>query len=279
MYSKFELINELIKSIEAVLFNNPQEAKSRIAELLDVSTSINDAYGLLKANNMMGILASEAGHIHEALNYYAIAMSFTINSDLAKEKPIILNNIGTSQIISHHYFEAIENLTNALKYILENHVQTDMLFTIYLNIADAYLNIHKPEEAIKILDEAVGYQDSEDLEGKVILLGSYAEAYLQLNDSTKAFEWILLCEEMVEKVDYVIMRALVNYYKAKYFEILQATKDADAFYNLALNGRLEGDSFYHYSKIALDYIAFMLAQAKYEKALPFIKHSDRKSVV
>lgn len=273
MHSKLELINDMIKSIEGVLFNNPQEAKSRIAELLDVSTSINDAYGLLKANNMMGILASEAGHIHEALDYYAIAMSYTIDPALAHEKPVILNNIGTSQIISHHYFEAIENLTNALKYILENHVQTEMLFTIYLNIADAYLNIHEPEEAIQILDEATTYQDQDDLEGKVILMGSYAEAYLQLNDSTKAFEWILLCEEMVEKVDYGIMRALVNYYKAKYFEILQATKDADAFYNLALNSHIEGDSFYHYSKIALDYIAFMLAHAKFEKALPFIKNA------
>lgn len=270
MHSSHESINEMIKNIEDVLFSNPFEAKSRIAELLDVSTSINNAYGLLKANNMMGILASEAGHISEALDYYSVAMSFTIDAALENEKPIILNNIGTSQIISHQFFEAIVNLTNALKYILENRVQMDMLFTIYLNIADAYLNIHQPDEAIKILNESIAYQDLEDLEGQALLMGSYAEAYLQLNDN-KAYEWILLCEEMVDQVDYAMMRTLVNYYKAKYYEMNQATKEADSFFNLALSSHLEGDSFYHYSKIALDYIAFMLAHLKFEKALPFIK--------
>lgn len=273
MHSKYNMINEKIKNIEDVLFSNPQEAKKRIAELLDVSTSCSDAYGLLKANNMMGILASEAGHIREALDHYAVAMSYTIDSELANEKPLILNNIGTSQIISHQFFEAIENLTSALKYILEHQVQKDLRFTIYLNIADAYLNIHQPEEALKTLDESIAYQEENDLEGRVILMGSYAEAYLQLNDYQRAFEWILLCEELMEQVEYVIMRALVNYYKAKYFELLQSTKDADQFYNLALASHLEGDSFYHYSKIALDYIGFMIKHSKYEKALPFIKQS------
>jgi len=266
-------IKELIEKIEAVLFSDYEEAKRMLDHLLDLSSQENDPFGLYKANNMLGILSSDIGKMDEALNYYSIAMSYTVFDDVKEEKPVLLNNIGTALVICGNHLEAIEYLTNALKIIYETGIRKDLIFTLKLNIADAYLHIDEPSEAIKVIEEAKVNLDPENLEDKAVMLGTLANATLLLKDYNRAYGYILNCEEAAQQSNYTVLMILVDYYKAKYFELTDAYEDAERFYNKALLCQFEGESYYHFNQIALDYIVFLKSQKEYSKAVPLINRS------
>lgn len=273
MTSPKSQIRELIDKIEAVLFSNYEEANRMLLHLLDLSSAENDPYGLYKANNMLGILSSDIGKMDDALNYYSNAMSYTVFEEVKAEKPVLLNNIGTAHVIIGNYLEAIEYLTNSLELIYETGIREDLIFTLKLNIADAYLHIDEPRESIKIIQEAEIYFDPNNLEDKAVMLGTLANAYLLLEDYNRAYEYILNCEEAAQQSNYLVLVTLVDYYKAKYFELTGDTMDAEVFYNKALMPQFEGESYYHFNQIALDYIAFLMMRKKFESVIPVISKS------
>lgn len=266
-------IRSLVLEIEEVLFSDSAKAKSLTKHLLDLSTELNDAFGIYKSNNLLGILSSDEGRIDEALNYYAVAMTYTSLNGLSREKPVILNNIGTALIIKQNYFEAIENLSNALNYIYEYEERKDMIFTLNLNIADAYLHIHQPKEAIDVIERAMPFYNAEEKEDGAVMLATLAYAYILLKDFNRAFEYILLCEEAAEQSQYVVIQILVDYYKAKYFELTDAHDNAMYFYERVIKRQLEGNTFYYYNQISLDFIEFLKVNQHREKAKQYIEKS------
>lgn len=266
-------IKSLVLEIEDVLFSDYAQARRKAEHLLDLSNEANDVFGIYKANNLLGILCSDEGRIDEALNYYTIAMTYTSINELRKEKPVVLNNIGTALIIKQNYFEAIENLSNALNLIYEYDERKDMIFTLNLNIADAYLHINQPEEAIKVIERAMPFYDAEEKEEGAVMLATFAYAYILLKDYNRAFEYILLCEEAAQNMQYVVIQILVDYYKAKYFEMTDAHDDAMYFYEKVIKNQLDGNTFYYYNQISLDFIAFLKRNQHMDKAKRYIEQS------
>jgi diguanylate cyclase (GGDEF)-like protein len=268
--SRNGLIVELVKKIEEVLFSDHESAKIMTQELLELSTEEKNAFGLFKANNFLGVICSERGLVDEALNYYSVAMSYTIFDALEKEKPVLLNNIGTTLADRSNYFEAIENFTEALAIIYEKGFRKDLIFTLNLNIAASYLQINEPDEALKLIDEAMKYFDEQSVEDLTEMLGLLADAYLKKGDSEKAYSNILRCEEEAQKSNFATMTGLVEYYKAKYFELTEDFEAAETFYWKVLSVQLQNEPFYYFNKVAKDYIHFKINRKQYTKAIKFI---------
>ena len=262
-------VMSIIKDIETVLFSDYDEMKRLAEKLLDLSTKENDPYGLCKANNVLGILCSDKGLVDEALEYYSEAMSYTLLGDLHQEKPVLLNNIGTALITRQNYFEAIENMTSAINLIFETGHRKDLLFTLHLNIASAYLQINEPDEALKLIEEASPYYDgnTDDYTEK---LGLIANAHLIKGDYEKAYSFILLCEEQAQKSNYKVIKLLVDYYKARYFELTDDVDAAELFYMRVLNEQFRDTPYYYFNQVALDYIKFAFKCEDYVKATGFI---------
>lgn len=273
MSENYNQIRSLVHEIEDVLYSDNAKAKHLTEHLLDLSMSLNDAFGIYKANNLLGILSTNEGKIDEALNYFTIAMTYTSINELRKEKPSTLNNIGTALIIKQNYFEAIENLSSALNYIYEFDERKDMIFLINLNIADAYLHIHQPLEAIHVIDRALPYYDESVKEDGAVMLATLAYAYILLEDYNRAYEYILRCEEAAEQSRYVAIQILVDFYKAKYFELTDAHDDAMYFYERVIKHQLEGNTYYYYNQISLDFIAFLKANQHRDQARLYIEKS------
>lgn len=273
MTSPDNQIRELVKEIEAVLFSDHEEAKRLIEHLLDLSSIQEDVFGLYKANNMLGILCSDLGKVDEALDFYTVAMSYMVFEEVKDERPVLLNNIGNAIAICGNYFEAIENFTDALNFIDETGIHKDLIFTLYLNIAEAYLNIGEPKEALDIINESQVHFDEKFQGDRVTMLGLLSSAYLGLGDYKSAYAHILLCEEAAQSSNYLVLNVLINYYKAKYFELTGSFVDAEVFYDKALSSQFEGDSFYYFNQIALDFAAYLVNRKEYERAIPFIYKS------
>lgn len=269
--SRNDLIKELVKKIEDVLFSDHVKAKIMTEELLVLSSEEENAFGLFKANNFLGVICSERGLVDEALNYYTVAMSFTIFDDLEREKPVLLNNIGTTFADRSNYFEAIQNFTEALSIIYENGFRKDLIFTLNLNIAVSYLQIDEPDEALKVIEDAMKYFDAQSVEDLTEMLGLLADAYLRKEEPDKAYSNILRCEEEAQKSDFATMKVLVEYYKAKYFELLEDYDAAEMFYSRVLSVQLNNEPFYYFNQVAKDYIRFKIKLSHYTQAIDFIK--------
>lgn len=266
-------ILNLISKIEDVLFSDHAHAKILAKSLLDLSYKENDALGLFKANNFLGILSSERGMADEALNYFSAAMSYTLFDGLDSEKPVLLNNIGTTLSDRKNYFEAIENFTNALEIIFEKGYRKDLIFTLNLNIAGAYLQIDKPDEALKVIKEAMGYLNEGSVEDVTEMLGLMADAYLKKGNPDKAYSYILRCEEEAQKTNHLTIKVMVDHYKAKYFELIKDDDAASLFYNRIFTIQLTQEPFYFFNRVAYDYIRFLIASEKIEKAITVINQA------
>ncbi|GAB6109355.1 sensor domain-containing diguanylate cyclase [Fusibacter bizertensis] len=273
MSENYKQIRSLVHEIEEVLYSDFAKAKHLTEQLLDLSMSLNDSFGIYKANNWLGVLSTNEGKIDEALNYFTIAMTYTSINGLGKEKPSILNNIGTALIVKQNYFEAIENLSSALNYIYEFDERKDLIFLINLNIADAYLHIHQPKETISVIERAMPFYDDAVKEEGAVMLATLAYAFILLEDYNKAYEYILLCEEAAEQSRYVAIQILVDFYKAKYFELTDAHDDAMYFYERVIKHQLEGNTYYYYNQISLDFIEFLKSNHHREKARQYIESS------
>lgn len=269
MSTKNTEIMNIIQEIEAVLFSDYDEMKRLAEKLLDLSLKENDPYGLCKANNVLGILYSDKGLVDEALEYYSQAMSYTLLGDLSQEKPVLLNNIGTALITRQNYFEAIENMTSAINLIFETGHRQDLLFTLHLNIASAYLQINEPDEALKIIEEAKPFFDG-NIDDYTEKLGLIANAHLIKGDFEKAYSFILMCEEQAQKSNYKVIKSLVDYYKARYFELTEDEEAAELFYLRVLNEQFRDTPYYYFNQVALDYIQFTFKCKDYIKATGFI---------
>ncbi len=273
MKSTHTPINDLIEKIEKVLFSDYDQAGQLLEQLLDLSYKENDPYGLYVANNMLGILSSDMGRMDESMKYFSMAMSYMAFEALKDEKPVLLNNIGNIMIVNKDYYGAIEQFTTALDLIHSSGERKDMIFTLNLNIADAYLHINEPKEAIEVITQAMSYFDPENIDDKAVMLGTLSHAYLLLKDFDQAFEHILKCEEAAAFSSFLAIQIQVDYYKAKYFEVLGDYNDAERFYNKTIQRQIEGESYYNFNQVATDYIKFMIERRKYEKAIPFIYKS------
>lgn len=173
-------------------------------------------------------------------------------------------------IVNKDYNGAIEQFTTALDFIYSSGKRKDMIFTLNLNIADAYLHINEPREAIDVIQGAMPYFDPQNIEDKAVMLGSLSHAYLLLKEFDQAFDHILRCEEAAELTDFLAIKIQVDYYKAKYFEVLGDFNDAEKFYNKTIQRQIDGESYYNFNQVATDYINFLIDRRKYEKAIPFI---------
>lgn len=263
-------ILEQVNKIEEILFSDGETAMSWLKELLDLSIRENDAFGLYKSHNMLGILNSDMGKSEEALNHFAIAMTYTVFDAIKREKPVLLNNIGTVLVSIGNYFDAIENFTAALAMIYELGIREDLIFAIHLNIAEAYLYIDKPDEAIRNIDEVKERLDRENTEDVAVMLGTLAHAYISKAEAEKAYELILKCEEAAQLSSYASVINLVNYYKALYFELIEDMNAADYFYKKVLMPQLKGESYYFFNQVALDYINFLMRLNALSEAKQFI---------
>ena len=105
------------------------------------------------------------------------------------------------------------------------------------------------------------------------MLGLLSNAYLGLGDYENAYVHILLCEEAAQSSNYLVLNVLINYYKARYFELTGSYVDAEVFYDKALSSQFEGDSFYYFNQIALDFAAYLVLRKEYVRAIPFIYKS------
>lgn len=263
----------LIKEIEDVLFSDYAKAKKLAETLLDLSYKENDALGLFKANNFLGILCSERGSVDEALNYFSAAMSYTLLDGLEREKPVLLNNIGTTLADRRNYFEAIENFTNALSIIYEKGFRRDLIFTLNLNIAGSYLQIDKPDEALKVIAEAMIYLSEGTVEDTTEMLGLMADAYLQKGDPDKAYAYILRCEEEAQKTNHLAISVMVDHHKAKYFELIKDYDAAELFYKRVFTIQVTHEPFYFFNRVADDYIQYLIAHGKIDDAIEVISQA------
>lgn len=279
MNSSKETIRDLVEKCEAVLFSDYEEASCLAEHLLFLSIKHKDTYGLYKSHNLLGIIQSDQGNTNEAMEHFLIAMSYTDSEKTKYEKPVLLNNIGTLLLVTRDYNEAIENFNSALAMIFETHKKESLLSSLYLNIADAYLSIHQPAEAMEVLEKAKAHLPEDNDEDRAVYYGSLSQTLLELNQFEKAYEAILLCEEYAVKSKYLVIVNMIHYYKAKYFELTQNYYDAQLFYERALALQTEEQSLYYFRQISLDYIQFLLKRNKYELAIPHIMDALKKAEI
>jgi len=160
---------------------------------------VKDTSGIISVSNLLGILYNNLNKTDKATRFYkkALELSEKVNDKSYQAK--IYNNLGSVLINSKEFERAITNYHNAS--IIMKETSGKNFFAPNLNIAFAYLNLHKVDSAIKYLKIAEKCINN-NTENKLAYLLNISEVNIVNKEYDKALKNIFYVIKLAKQKKY-----------------------------------------------------------------------------
>jgi signal transduction histidine kinase/Tfp pilus assembly protein PilF len=175
--------------------NNLEEAIIKFLDAAKISREIENYIYLAQNYTNLGIIYYDMNNYEKSLNYYEDALKYSDENDY-KANSILQNNIGLIHKKNGNFERALEYIQTSISLRKKSSTRTN-LFHPFTSIAEIYINLENPYNAIKYLDSA-------------------EQIALKLNE-LKNFEYLYLLKSQAYEDIYNYKKSL-EYYK-KYSEI------------------------------------------------------------
>jgi tetratricopeptide (TPR) repeat protein len=168
-------------------FGNSSKAKEYLDVALSIAKARNDHLMLSAANNGLGIVSLNEGEHEKALGYFTASLAIAQKNGSKGGERLAYNNIGLVYSGWEQYGNAQDFYERSYR-ISQEANDTSGIITARINISDCALQLKRPDEAIRGLEEALALAKlSGNLDLQATIYGGLTLAYQQKKDFEKAF--------------------------------------------------------------------------------------------
>ncbi|MCB0477663.1 MAG: GAF domain-containing protein [Crocinitomicaceae bacterium] len=197
---KVKRINDLIQRSLEIHRTDPSEGKKMAQEALELSEELNYHEGWARGYYALGASSIWLSEYDNALTYSLKALTLLQEEGLAHDTVEVLYNISITYYL-------IDDLDNALKYAqkcfeLSEKIHYDHGKAMGINAKACVLYTdNRNDEAVDLIAKGLKYAEhSDDIEIRAKLMDGLGQAYFNIGDYDKAFQYKSECLEIVRSL-------------------------------------------------------------------------------
>ncbi len=231
------------------LNSDKQAAIDYYIKALEISSLINNSVGLANNSNNIGLIYRDLKNYDKAIEYLNRTLEIDLNSGIEMYIAQSYSNLARTYLPAKEFDKTYENLSEALKrmaFVEEADVKIEILSCA----GEYYLELNKPDSAIKYISEALTVAETANrkrtLSYTYFLIGRYlmvkerfSIAITHINEAIKLSDSLNIKENVDEYYDYISQAYLKNKdFKNAHLNLKKSNEVKDAIHSEELTRSL-----------------------------------------